>query len=591
MGEDDQLYLSISYGTGENVEVGDDELNENRVDKVELLFFKDQMCVYYPTQNTINITEGKMEIVIPDDKKYLFDNVTRYTIVAVANSSVDRSEYENKTYQEVCQTAVSSDLTKDGLQPNFIMFGETQSVLSRDKPNMGAIELNRLASKTTVKITDFKVDGFTVNAAYASMVNCAEQTAINDVTYKIDFGKYKTTTDRQVEIVGLEKLKVKPFYSYANDWSDQMSRTSYISLTILGTDRATLTPKKYYYKIPFFVTENETSKYTDKILGNYYYNFSVNINKPGGETPETAIKIKRNVQIINWYNNEIEVDINQYKYLNVEKNNFEMLNEDSQSIKVTSNADLEILNVEAKCSYINDKGIIKTIAYKDGDEDFPSVRYEKGVNKILISSKIPNNYLTKQITFRIATKGSTGVYEDVTIDQQPPIVVSSTWAQNSDPDDVNKNIYKIRVVAITNDKIFDSFNDKIGRFLIGDATEMVSGELFTKQDKQSNRLTSGEFVISPQTNNPNQEGYYESRTYCNSYKQAPYTTRKWRVPTQAEILLIGLLQNDPNSPVKNALERDSYWTACTNVAMLYPSLVFQQEYYSKYVRCVYDTWK
>ncbi|MGL5729590.1 MAG: fimbrial protein, partial [Bacteroidales bacterium] len=103
-------------------EPGDDLLNENKIDRLDVIFFNGETNVLYPTQDqlTYNPTTKVLTIKVSNSNYQLFNGTTSYKRVVFANLPMDRSLLEGKTYSQIRALVAQSDFTLSQ-QPDFIM--------------------------------------------------------------------------------------------------------------------------------------------------------------------------------------------------------------------------------------------------------------------------------------------------------------------------------------------------------------------------------------------------------------------------------------------------------------------------------------
>ena len=83
--------------------------------------------------------------------------------------------------------------------------------------------------------------------------------------------------------------------------------------------------------------------------------------------------------------------------------------------------------------------------------------------------------------------------------------------------------------------------------------------------EENNRRVSPHFMLASQHGATAAGTYAASRIKCRDYVERDATTGEtyadWRMPTQAEIYLIDVLQNIQKCEVKGILEGHSYWSS------------------------------
>lgn len=103
-------------------EPGDDLLNENKINRLDVIFFNGESIVLYPAQSdlTYNSTSKVLTIKISNTNYNLFNGTTSYKRLVFANLSLPRSALEGKTYSQIRALVAQSDFTSSP-QPDFLM--------------------------------------------------------------------------------------------------------------------------------------------------------------------------------------------------------------------------------------------------------------------------------------------------------------------------------------------------------------------------------------------------------------------------------------------------------------------------------------
>lgn len=577
--DNDSFILSMTYAVSSEQTKSSFNEVENRLDKVDLLFFNGQTCVLIPSQSDITITESKITVSIDKQHQGLFDNTTVYNLYAIINSTLTEGDLNGKSLDEVKEIVVLSNF-ESSTQSNFIMVGSTETVLSINNPNMGEIKLRRRACKVTVNITSVNIEDYEVLSVSSAIRHYTEDTALEN-------GEYVPNELRSSAFVEIpyETGGSMTYYSYGNSWKYEIERQSYVLLSVHGRNKWSGQYEHLYYKLPFYAVEGNETKYTDALLPNHVYNFIVSINSKGSNDPATPVYLESGYEIRDWTTNEISVEINKYNYLSVDQSHYDLLDEQFLDINASSNVDIEVVNVKAYYTYIDTRNNVITADIQSSDNDFPTFTYNKVTKQFKMNSAIPTNYMVKNISFRIQTVGRGELFQDVTVKQYPAYSVSSVWSPGKG-NTTNYNLYKFE------------FSSSNSIYLLGDPTWVDSeGWRITKTDNASNEIVSPEFVLSSQIlRTPIRQA--DATRYCQFYSEDPYPrteTKHWRVPTVAELKLITELLVDSESPVKDCFTNGYYWAAENNAGLKITGngkpMIDKKPSGTTYIRCVYDTWR
>lgn len=565
-------------------EAGDDKLNENTIESLQILFYKGGTLYWSVSPEPSK--DGNYSIPIPEDEQKGFDGNSTYNVYVVTNMTFDAPKQE----KELAKIVVTEPVAE---LPNakFVMQGKTSKKINlktAEGKQLGEVALRRVASKLritpTIAVEDYALDGdiqIKLVGAIDRGYLMAEESATG--VSAIDYD-YRATQDKQPQL----------FYSYYNEWSDNDEAPYYLLTVPLKKEGGTTAVNNYYYRVALTA---EGSHFT----ANKLYDLKLGIHKLGSTTPEEPVAITGTLSILDWTKLEDEYNLPDANYLEVSEREAHMFNITEYTITYqTSKKPVEAQILEASFSYVNGAtGEAETKKIDKGNAQYPKVTVVG--NQIKIHSELPINNIPKKIRFKVSN-GIAELDKEVTVYQYPSLFITNTEGTKSSrrPDGTlqnsglnNKSIYRITVQNPPADMILGFPPREQTYFYKSRNGSVAHSDHTTKRDAETARMVSPSFELASQLgatsawpyNETFSKGrnryYYENYTYtwdgyvevntalCNC---ATYTeTREvngvevilddWRLPTEAEIKLIDQLQNDPNSAVKSIMTGSFYWDA------------------------------
>lgn len=186
-----------------------------------------------------------------------------------------------------------------------------------------------------------------------------------------------------------------PFYTYPNAWEEL--ETSQTTLTLMvtwqkvGTNNSWQT---YYYQVP--VTPNDIQH----IAPNYSYTVNLEVGMLGSSVPQTSQVVEGvSYQIVNWQTENVDVDINDYRYLVVNPNVISVQNENTVNIPYYSSHEIVVEDITMTFQRFN--------FFSDGNGDVVNIvvpqeildRSVEGTQKMVSYEKLTSS--TNQKSLRI----------------------------------------------------------------------------------------------------------------------------------------------------------------------------------------------
>ena len=480
-------------------EVGDDDLNENKLISIDCFFYAAGADFNTPalarrTISSINAS-GIYSTYISfeeDEIKEIFGDLTGKNsasclIYVIANrpSGVALPD-GNPTIKQLKSLTIESDFQEYAEpQSSFVMDSKGDDVVSLVVNSNGTKTLSATVPlyRTAAKIS-FSISGFGEKATEGSEESGDGSVVINGQTYTPNYEGIYVILNRAVtkshigpELVsnsnieerfcnvgdddGVNKIRMvttnglpftleMPFYSYPSDWNANTGNNdSYISLVVPwettktnsdNTKTTTITP--YHYKVP--INYNG-----DKIERNTHYKISVQISILGTVDPEAPITIDPSYVVFDclndWNSDPINATITDFHYLMVEENSYVMNNVDEIKIPYWTSHPcvLETLYVQQLNLLTNTKDPMSrddyTLELRDG-----YIYFEHVLHNSFEDDKF--DFAPCEIKFRIKhteahNEGSEPISEEITIIQYPALYGESydnTDATNGNDNNANK---------------------------------------------------------------------------------------------------------------------------------------------------------
>lgn len=373
----------------------DNEYNENAIKKVDLYLYKidsdgkasgQALKKVSKTFETIN----KVELVTSlsnTEKENLFGNGTTCRAYALVNytGTAPLANTNDSKIAALKALEITADFTTT--QTSFVMDGESNVTYTEaNREVTGTINVSRAASKISLFITSVEktvtdaagniwepdygkmaitfhngVNKATVDVGYTATTparpnntlavgdNIYESSGIRDITATC------TNPDNTTDLTWELTTSHAPFYSYSYDWANAANDDKNPIITIMvpwrkisekdsngniviipETDRETKTTwQTCYYQIPVNA-ESKNGSLADCFERNMYYQIKLHVGILGDFNPATATTIPASYYTVDWKNQDVNVDIKNYKYLVVDKNDVTVYNENEIRIGYAS---------------------------------------------------------------------------------------------------------------------------------------------------------------------------------------------------------------------------------------------------------------
>lgn len=309
-------------------------------------------------------------------------------MVALANLPASATVPDNPTIEQLRAVAVNSTFATEKVQPSFVMFGDTDEQRSGNTPvtftpndlggsASGNVMLVRAAARISLNLrlpASLEItDGPEINrGTWTPMTQQMQVLLSNGVASSIAdpsalAADYRPESDDYFNIAASEGDKAYlfalnagvdattgypwqmtvPFYTYPNTWaiSPDEQRRTYMTLILGWQHDRTGGSTDYhtcYYQVP--VTDVITSG-TSVLKRNTAYTVNLNVGMLGSFVPEEPLKIPASYVTVDWADVNTSVNINDYRYLVVNQNNYTVNNQSSISIPYFSSHEIEVTSI------------------------------------------------------------------------------------------------------------------------------------------------------------------------------------------------------------------------------------------------------
>ena len=224
------------------------------------------------------------------------------------------------------------------------------------------------------------------------------------------------------------------FYSYENDWTLDSKKEPWVLLKVklkLKNSQSVIITTYYKVRLNYLNASSTDPQLAFKLMRNKIYELGVNLYALGSPDPELPLDLTCNFRILDWTTKQIDVSIDNYKYLVVFEDQVDMYNIVSRDIKYASNMDVKIANIQAYYYEYDSKGGKEKKPISSTDTSFPKISLDKQKSSVNINASIPVNYVPKEIEFDVQTIGTPQLFQKVKVTQYPPIYVTAEWSNSS----------------------------------------------------------------------------------------------------------------------------------------------------------------
>lgn len=402
-GEAGMLTVTLTNGQG-STRANDDAFNEAKITNAVVALYPNtggettaavEMRVFGGLDAT---KQTKVQMSLTDemiDNLFYSTSGNKCRMYVLVNVDNPEAIPEKPTITELKSLQASSTFDKIDVQPCFIMAGEGTVTYTKNgsvESAAGAATVNRAAAKIRLNIwlpdkyVDKDGDGATwipmTNGSITAMLDNGVKTAVaapgidgwkpdtDDAYFSItsaDTDVIRTLSAQPVATDYPYQLDV-PFYTYPNKWEatpEEQHRTS-ITLRVPWQKDGAQEWRTFYYQVP--VTDMQM------LLPNHSYTVNLKVNMLGSLVPETPVEADElSYQIVDWGEENIDVDIKDYRYLVVSPTVYTANNEEEFTIPFYTSHPAEIADISMEYQRFN--------YYSDGNGDVVSFTISENVIK------------------------------------------------------------------------------------------------------------------------------------------------------------------------------------------------------------------
>lgn len=133
-----------------------------------------------------------------------------------------------------------------------------------------------------------------------------------------------------------------PFYTYPTAWSESIFETNKTTMTLMvpWRKKGEESWNMYYYQVPV------TPATLTHIARNHAYNVKLHVGMLGSLVPDTPQTVEASYEVVAWGQNDLDVDLKDFRYLVVSPNSIDIQNENEITIPFYTSHPVEITTVD-----------------------------------------------------------------------------------------------------------------------------------------------------------------------------------------------------------------------------------------------------
>ncbi len=664
------LRLQLSNGEHATRAEGDaentDPLNEFKLATAQVFFLdaSDNVLESHYVADLNAVQEETVTIPLSAEQLTdLFDDNGKGYVYVIANYGSEITDAT--TLAALKAKAIGFEETSGSVatQSSFVMDSEPIEVTydGQDKTISGEVPLTRAAAKIelTVNVAPLTQDGKTWTANTGAMtvtLHNGVKDGIVDDDSSADAPKAAQADatlfndSRQFTKVSGEAgdgsfTQTIPFYSYSTKWNAGAKNEVYLEVAIPwkvsnGSDESYQT---FYYQVPISVEDLA-------LVRNNFYQLTLTVGVLGGLTE--PVTVEPSYTVIDWGNQEVNVNLSRPKYLVVDENYVVLDNLEEYSVGFQASDDVVITEVSNQNTFkdfyntsSSDKewnavysfSVAQNISVENGAivfrHELDNTRTDNGTN----DPARRYDYQENSVTIKVALKNDSNIYEHITFVQKPAMTTSvvgsndyvminnqssasgGKWWYVINGNQGSTNLYTISVSAfdestsdyiITDPRVPKNNSPFIFYTIDDDNGDNVNVQPTATDASGDKELTGyratiegpdSENLIAPSFMTASGYGAYDGNTTnlytkssgkyrCAAYQEAGYPAGRWRLPTPAELRVLGKLCSEGKIA---SIFYDTFTYLSSNGLYQYSN----NGTFTKVsgdaaisVRCVYDTW-
>lgn len=503
---------------------------------------------------------------------------------------------------------------------HFAMSGVSRSFApnSKDDECTISVQMERLAAKVEVNITfsnEFNKK-FTPTGFYSSLRNYATRGL-----WRSDKEVNLKNTDRGIAgnraddpmVAALEKNSEAGtaklvLYTYPTNWGGDVLQETFVLLNMPGyyTEEGAASgelKESNYYKIPVRlgdVTAHQLNR-------NTIYRVNVTIDRMGQPQVDKPVELKPAYEVIPWTTVTIDVDGGNLNYLELLKEEIIMKNIDKSPEQYFTSSSPVTASI-TEVYYYDKYGAKQTILESNYLRYGISASPESGnFGNLTIKSNIPTNNGIRYI--KVTVTNEQGLSKEFTVKQYPLEYIVTVPGWYSYRTDFGST-YEVKGNRKVSDDYFSSkvyyegdrrndegiytyyweknaSNPSLGTYQTGKhnnnmyfvritktsdkyvlSVPAMDEDGYTESSPENNKLVAPAFMIASQLGTVYPQRFNDAKEHCKQYAEKSLDGQvyeDWRLPTEAELLIIDYYQGDDNSVIDRVLAGDKYWAASGNV--------------------------
>lgn len=608
---------------------GVDALNENAVQSAVLLIFNAEGNRTQGGYIPLDLSDGITEVLVASgnwkNDSELFDQGSNssYDLYVVANAH-GSSAFQNVTTVSALQAAIDEDTdiwkmekaNIGGTQytgKKFAMTGMSKGFVPAnvDDDYTLPIDMQRLAAKVEVQISfdesfkaKYKPTGF-----YSSLRNYATKglwLADGETNFS-DWGLAGNGADEPMAAAYASDYGACTatliLYSYPNNWSNDVLSETFVLLNMPGTYANGENPDdpdngqktSNYYKIPIRLGGADAHK----INRNTIYKVKVTIDRLGQLTPDIPVELKPEYEVYPWEEVYINVGSDDVKYLELREEEIIMKDITTSSEQYfTSSSPIQSVSID-EVYYYDKYGVKQKISSNQYNQYGISASADGLSGSVTVNSNVPTNNGIRYL--KVTVTNAQGDSKTFTVKQYPLEYIVTVPGWYSYRDDFGST-YENRGTGTTSGSNFSSkvyYNGRIYTYKWNGNTVKRDEEQttnpnnnmyfvritktsdqyvlsvpamdangYTESSSENNQLVAPAFMIASQLGTVSVQSFNNAKTHCNQYAEkslAGEVYDDWRLPTEAELLIIDKYQGIDGSVIDRVLAGDYYWAASGRV--------------------------
>lgn len=422
----------------------------------------------------------------------------------------------------------------------------------------------------------------------------------------------------------VERTAKLVLYTYPTNWGGDVLQETFVLLNMPGNYTEQVGEQaeykgSNYYKIPVRLGDVTAHQ----LHRNTIYRVNVTIDRMGQPQIDVPVELKPEYEVIPWTIVTIDVDGGNLNYLELLEDEIVMKNI-SESLEQYFTSSSSVTASITEVYYYDKYGAKQTISENDYSRYGISASPDSGNSgNLTVNSNIPTNNGIRYI--KVTVTNGQGLSKEFTVKQYPLeyIVTVPGWysyrtdntcdgevvnweagpfSKDLDEPVTSANNFSSKVYIEDENKIYTYYytrdydwwgrptsdwyvttgssqtgkhNNKMyfvritktsDKYVLSVPAMDAAG--YTDSSLKNNELVAPAFMIASQLGTVSVQTFESAKEHCKQYAEksiAGEVYDDWRLPTEAELLIIDYYQGDDNSVIDRVLAGDKYWAASGNV--------------------------